>query len=289
MQYDSDHIEIIIDKEFQMLLPPLEESVYSQLEQDMIQHGILSPLVLWNGILIDGYNRYKISQTHNLPFNTVRMEFPSRDEVTVWIIETQNGRRNLTPMQHRFYRGLHYNTDKRIVSNSEGRNQHKEVDGQNDHQPKTQSTAERLAKKYNISPKTIRRDAQLANAIIAIGEISPELKLDILSGKVHISNVQLQELASGTKEDILTLIAKIEDGTFVSRRTGASQTSDLDEDDSAHSDDAHEMPAWEVKFTKMTDDFRQTLRTQSKPDDTSTVKSALRQYISMLEDLYMNI
>jgi len=286
MENDSNQPEVILDSEFQMLLPPLEESVFMQIEQSMIEHGIRDPLVLWNGILIDGYNRYKISQTHNLPFNTVSMEFPSRDEVTIWIIKNQNERRNLTPMQHRFYRGLHYHTEKRIISNAQGRNQHNVVGAQNEHQPPEdevhEKTATRLARHYNISSATIRRDAQLATAILAIGEISPDIKMDILTGRLHVSNVQLHELASGTEDDIKTLIKQIEDGTFVSRQPRSTLDTDPDSD-------SHEMQPWEQKFTKMTDDFRHVLRTHAKKDDTKSVKSALRDYISMLEDLYKNI
>ena len=266
---------VIIDEEFQKLLPPLEESVYSQLEASILAFGIRDPLTLWNGILIDGYNRYKISLEHNLPFNTVSMEFNSRDEVIIWIIKNQNDRRNLTPMQHRFYRGLHYHAEKRIITNAEGKNQFKEVDGQSDHQPKTLSTSESLAKNYNVSPKTIRRDAQLANAIIAIGEISPEIKLDILTGKLHISNKQLHELATGTKEDVAEVIKQIEEGTFVSRAPTANLFST-----------SPDMQPWERQFTIMTNEFRSMVRTQSKPDDTTAAKSALRQYIDMLENLY---
>ena len=294
MQHDENQPEIIIDEEFQMLLPPLEESVFTQLEAALLKHGIRDPLVLWEGILIDGYNRYKISQAHNLPFSTVSMEFPSRDEVTVWIIKTQNERRNLTPMQHRFYRGLHYHTEKRIVSNAEGRNQHKEVDAHNGHQPKNLSTSERLAIQYNVSRNTIRRDAQLANALIAIGEVSPEIKLDILTGRLHISNKQLHELASGTGEDIQILIEQVEAGTFVSRAPAGTQDENGEPVDYAEPDeqthhDYSDMRPWEQSFTKMTDDFRQVLRTHAKMDDTKSAKSALRDYINMLEDLYKNI
>jgi len=54
-------------------------------------------LVLWEGILIDGYNRFNIAQKHNLPYNTISMGFGSRDELMIWIIRNQIARRNLTP------------------------------------------------------------------------------------------------------------------------------------------------------------------------------------------------
>ena len=88
--------EIKIDQEFKSLIPPLTVDEYNQLEQNLIADGIRDPLVTWNGILIDGHNRYDIAQKHNLDFKTVEMQFDSRDDAKIWIYNNQIGRRNLT-------------------------------------------------------------------------------------------------------------------------------------------------------------------------------------------------
>ena len=75
--------EIIIDEEFMSLLPALDEETFRLLEENILEHGCRDPLVLWNGILIDGYNRYKILTYHDLDFNTVEMEFNNREEVKI--------------------------------------------------------------------------------------------------------------------------------------------------------------------------------------------------------------
>ena len=105
--------EIIIDREFRYLLPMLDEKAFADLEADILDNGVRGSLVLWEGILIDGYNRFTIAQKHNLPFNTISMDFGSRDEVVIWIIRNQIARRNLTPFQLRYFRGLHYQADRR--------------------------------------------------------------------------------------------------------------------------------------------------------------------------------
>ena len=51
---------IIIDEEFRIYLPTLDKVTYEALEQSLLEHGARDPLVLWNDILIDGYNRFKI-------------------------------------------------------------------------------------------------------------------------------------------------------------------------------------------------------------------------------------
>jgi len=214
------------------------------------------------------------------------MEFESRDEVLIWIISTQVGRRNLGALQLSFYRGLHYNADKRIVTNASGKNQYSEVVYQNDKQPKPQSTVSRIAEQYNVSTATISRDSQVANAINAIGEVSPDVKMDILSGKTHISRRKLQELSSGTDEDVFSVVEKIKDGTLERRRSGARGAHDESADEIIDSD---ELRPWEMQFGRMTDEFRSVLRGHAKLDDTESVRSALRDYIGMLEELYMSI
>ncbi|MDR2569118.1 MAG: hypothetical protein LBD23_02315 [Oscillospiraceae bacterium] len=109
-------MEIIIDEQFKALLPALDAKTFSDLEKDILENGVRDAIVLWDGILIDGYNRHAICMKHDLPFRTVSMEFPSREEVTVWIIKNQIIRRNLSPLQLSYFRGVHYRMDRKIVT-----------------------------------------------------------------------------------------------------------------------------------------------------------------------------
>ena len=61
-------------------------------------------------------------------------------------------------------RGMLYEVRKQAVKNPEGANQHKEVIGQNDLKPPT-DTAKEIAKETGVSEKTIRRDAKFAAAL----------------------------------------------------------------------------------------------------------------------------
>jgi len=109
---------IIIDDEFKILLPRLDDETYRLLEENILEYGCRVPLILWNGILIDGYNRLQICTEHNIPFNTTDMEFDSREDALIWIIENQISRRNLTPIQLSHFRGLHYLADKKTQGTS---------------------------------------------------------------------------------------------------------------------------------------------------------------------------
>lgn len=94
-------MSIIIDKEFESLIPPLTAEEFAQLEENCMKDGIREPLVVWkqddgNSILIDGHNRFKIIAKHMLHYTERWMQFKDRDEAKAWIIRNQFGRRNLS-------------------------------------------------------------------------------------------------------------------------------------------------------------------------------------------------
>lgn len=85
-----------IDEEFSSLIPPLSDEEYRGLEESILNEGCRDALIVWDDILIDGHNRYRICEAHGLPYQTVQKEFASRDEVKLWMIQNQLSRRNLT-------------------------------------------------------------------------------------------------------------------------------------------------------------------------------------------------
>jgi len=94
--YLFNPMEIIIDSEFKALIPPLAADELRQLEENILRDGCRDPLVLWDGILIDGHNRHEICTRHGLPFQTVEIQFESRAHARIWIRHNQAGRRNLS-------------------------------------------------------------------------------------------------------------------------------------------------------------------------------------------------
>lgn len=111
-------MQIIIDKEFQSLIPPLTAEEYDRLEESILNEGCRDAIVVWEEhkvhyddltgntdvipyppVIIDGHNRYEICTRHNIPFNTVYADLPDRDEVKLWMMKNQLARRNLNDFQ----------------------------------------------------------------------------------------------------------------------------------------------------------------------------------------------
>ncbi len=89
-------MNIRIDPEFKNLIPPLTREEYEQLEKNIVSEGCREPLTTWDGFIIDGHNRYEICQKHGIEFKVSEKAFESREDVKVWIINNQLGRRNLS-------------------------------------------------------------------------------------------------------------------------------------------------------------------------------------------------
>lgn len=83
-------------QELESLIPPLSNEEFKQLERNILEEGIRDPLVTWNGILVDGHNRYRIAQEHDINYETLEKEFENIFLVKEWMINNQFGRRNLS-------------------------------------------------------------------------------------------------------------------------------------------------------------------------------------------------
>ena len=90
---------IKIKEEFKSLIPALTKEEFKQLEQNCLNEGIREKILVWNGFIIDGHNRYEISLKWDLEIQTQTKHFKDEDAVKEWMILNQFGRRNLSNYQ----------------------------------------------------------------------------------------------------------------------------------------------------------------------------------------------
>jgi len=175
-----------IDNEFRNYIRPLSSEEFEKLEASILSEGIRDPLVVWQGILLDGYHRYKIAQEHGLEYKTVEVELPGRDAAKEWILVNQLGRRNLTEQEASYYRGKLYSAKKQ---------QGKRTDLTLAQNVLKSDTAEELGKQYGVSHMTIKRDEQFSKAVDKVAnEIGEEAKQAILLGKAGIPKERVEQL-----------------------------------------------------------------------------------------------
>lgn len=201
-----------IDPEFQGKIPPLTFEELEQLEKNIVNDGkVINPIIVWNGLIVDGHNRYTILQKHpDIPYTVHEKEFADRYEAIIWICKNQLGRRNLTPEQKKYLVGKQYEAEKALIPNEKGANQYTSlVGGQNDHQPKNEKTRARIARETNTTDSFVRRAEVFAKGIDAAEEAVPGTRQKVLSGEIKPTAAEIASVARAPPEERPTLVEKI--------------------------------------------------------------------------------
>ena len=209
-------MELVIDPEFADKIPPLTEDEYRLLEENILADGkIISPLITWNGIIVDGHNRYRILQAHpEIPYETMEMEFPDRYAVIVWICRNQLGRRNLTDEQKKFLTGKRYEAEKK--QNQWRGNQYvssdEEESGLGEKRPSQnpERTSAIIAKEIGKGERYVRDAEIYANGVEAADEVTPGIKNEILSGKLKCKDKDVMAIARAAPEQREDLVRKLQ-------------------------------------------------------------------------------
>ncbi len=87
--------QLEINEVLEHAMPPLQKMELNLLTQSLLNEGCRDPLVVWNGTIVDGHNRYRICQENQIPFSYIEKEFQDEAEAKKWIIRNQLARRNV--------------------------------------------------------------------------------------------------------------------------------------------------------------------------------------------------
>ena len=234
---------------------PLTDEEFQQLEENILSEGeVLSPLIVWGNILVDGHNRYKILQQHpEIPYTTrsISCTCETREDVLAWICKHQLGRRNLTPEQKKFLIGKLYHSEKSTRGGNHGNQYTQVANCQIDNLPSVENTTERIAKENNVSPSFVIRAEQFMKTVELMEKYCPGIQEEILSGKLKLSQREAtiirgtptealptvvstwrEEKLNGKTDDSadtyenLELLSKVTERNFSSAATSKIQTAD---------------------------------------------------------------
>ncbi|MGD0581150.1 MAG: hypothetical protein ABSC08_19775, partial [Bryobacteraceae bacterium] len=198
---------VAIDPEFAAVIPPMGQEEFNLLEANICAEGCRDPLVKWRGILLDGHNRLKICERHDIPFRTVEREFADRQAAKDWILANQLARRNLHGDQFTVLLGQLYNSRKKAAG---GRSDREfgvcEVTA-----PKT---SEVLAKAHGVSEATVRRAGKKAEELEAIAKEDPTAAKAIMAGKMKLTEVAKNLRRRAVAEQIRREPAPLPEGPF---------------------------------------------------------------------------
>lgn len=215
---DKKIYTLIIDAEFKNLIRPLHQKEYNKLVKSLVTDGCLEPIITWEGIILDGHNRYAICHEYKIPFTYIEKDFEYRAEAIAWICENQLFRKNISEETRKYLIGKQYESEKTANSlrNANEKTLHFNDEEQDDfvnvsvYSPSSYKTAKRIGINNNISHGTVQKYAIYTRAIENLAEKDTKLTSKILSGRYKISHNNVLELAKMSKEDLKRFNKRLE-------------------------------------------------------------------------------
>ncbi len=210
------------DEEFRTIIPPLTEDEYANLERSLREEGCRDAILVWNGVIVDGHNRYEICRKWSIPFPVAEISFESREAAVSWICLNQLSRRNLSREAYKYLIGKRYDAEKaaRNKRNSTGRNQYS-PGGHQIMGPAEKLIAKRtsrmLAREYNLTHTTVERYGEYSRSLDRIEKEKPGMLSSLLSGKYRLSQQRLSALSRLPGKEIETVLKNIESAKNSSR------------------------------------------------------------------------
>ena len=205
--------QLRIDSEFESKIPPLREEEFKQLEENILADGVvINPLIVWDGVIVDGHNRYRILQKHpEIQYSTYEKMFPDRYAAIAWICKNQLGRRNLTPQQFKYLVGQQYEAEK--LANRFRGNQYTSLNrsacDQFGHKQKTVRTRRKIARETQTSEGYVERAREFSKGVDAAEEAEPGIKQEILSGSIKPTEKAVAAIAKAPPEERPALVQQL--------------------------------------------------------------------------------
>lgn len=203
---------LTIDQEFADQIPPLTAEEYQQLEENILSDGeVINPIIVWNGVVVDGHNRYRILQEHpGVPYKTFEKKFSDRNEVMAWICKNQLGRRNLTLEQKKYLIGKQYGTS-RTSHGGDRKSEEVKSSYQNGNLISEKRTCDKIAEENHVGRSFVIRAQKFADGVDAAEKAVPGTRQDILSGKICPVESAVKAVAEAPLEERTELAKKLHD------------------------------------------------------------------------------
>lgn len=180
------------------LIQPCSESTYEKLEESVVNDGCLSPITIWNGIIVDGHKRYDICKIWEIPFSIRKLQISTKAEIYYFICCEQLKRDDLTREMRKYLIGRAYQAE--VEKNANLYIRFNEMKDSKSHPfvpPKAynkQEISHKVGHTFHIAPATVFKYETYAKIINGLRDKDTALAESILSGKIKVSHENMVEL-----------------------------------------------------------------------------------------------
>ena len=172
-----------IDPEFRRLSVPLSPEEENRLENSLLREGCKEPIAVWHGCILDGHKRYEICNYEEMEYETVEMNFATKDDALLWVCKNHLATVNPNSTVFRYLLGKRYVLEREMYKKNPEKihiNYVKKV-------ARVGAVCGTLAEETSMNPGTVRKYGTLALQLDQIAEKDMALFDAILAEKISIT------------------------------------------------------------------------------------------------------
>ena len=172
-----------IDPEFKRLSVPLSPEEERRLENSLVREGCKKPIAVWHGCILDGHKRYEICSYEEMEYETVEMDFATKDEALLWACKERLATAKHNSAAFRYLLGKRYVLE-RMMYKQNPEKVHityvKKLD-------RVGAVCGTLAEETSMNPGTVRKYGTLALQLDRIAEKDMAMFEAILADKIPLT------------------------------------------------------------------------------------------------------
>ena len=171
------------DPEFKRLSVPLSPEEERRLENSLVREGCKEPIAVWHGCILDGHKRYEICSYEEIEYETVEMDFATKDEALLWACKEHLSKAKPNSAAFRYLLGKRYVLE-RMMYKQNPEKVHityvKKLD-------RVGAVCGTLAEETSMNPGTVRKYGTLALQLDRIAEKDMAMFEAILAEKISLT------------------------------------------------------------------------------------------------------
>ena len=172
-----------IDSEFRRLSVPLSPEEENRLENSLLREGCKEPIVVWHSCILDGHKRYEICNYEEMEYETVEMNFATKDDALLWVCKNHLVTVNPNSTVFRYLLGKRYVLEREMYKKNPEKihiNYVKKV-------ARVGAVCGTLAEETSMNPGTVRKYGTLALQMDQIAEKDMTMFEAILAEKIQLT------------------------------------------------------------------------------------------------------
>ena len=183
---------LVSDRVFLSLSIPFGPEREEELEKSLLRDGCQEPIIIWDGVIIDGYKRHRICAAEAIDFSVKEMDFPSEEEAISWVCRRRIPEYTKHSVPYRYLVGRYYNAQKRIY-----REVRKQPEDMRTIQlnPDWDRVSYYIAEEYNLNHATVENHGTYATWLEQIENKARPLFNAILSGTIAATRHEIRSYA----------------------------------------------------------------------------------------------